>query len=276
MGKETAISWADATVNFWHGCKKVSKGCKFCHMYREKSRFGQKGDIVTRSSKQKFFEALRWQDGKLIFTCDWSDFFIKEADEIMDETGKIVLSHWRKEAWEVIKNTPQHTWIILTKRPERILQCLPPDWGPKGYPNVWLGVSVESQKTAHNRIMELFKVRCAVRVVSAEPLLEKIDLTPYLKVQLGPKEWVYPIHWVIAGGESGNNEGEFKYRPCRAEWLHDIVKQCKAQEVPVFIKQLGTSISKQMELKDRHGADLSEPAFPGYLKLQEFPKILQI
>jgi protein gp37 len=124
--------------------------------------------------------------------------------------------------------------------------------------------------------MELFKVKCKVRIVSLEPLLEKVDITPYLHLQIAPNEWVYPIHWVITGGESGNDIGNYRYRPCRIEWLHEVVKACKAKDVPVFVKQLGTSASKQLALKQRHGDDITEQGFPMYLKYQEFPSIVDI
>lgn len=281
MGKETAISWADTTVNFWQGCLKVSKECKFCYMYRDKQRYGQKGNDIHRSAKATFRAALKYKEPRLIFTCSWSDFFISNADEKLDKNGNVI-SHWRKDAWEIIKATPQHTWMILTKRPERIPQCLPDDWG-KGYPNVWIGVSVGTQKAADFRIPKLFDFKCAVRFLSMEPLLEKVDISAYLKVNIAPqgqpKEWVYPIDWVIIGGESGNESGDYTYRPCRMEWIHEIVKQCrniellgKDNEIPVHVKQLGTSIAKQIQLKDRHGTDHDEAAFPNYLKFKQMPK----
>lgn len=263
MGDNTKIEWADATINFWHGCDKVSAGCKFCYMYRDKSRYGQDGKNLQRSKNETFFRALKWKEPRKIFTCSWSDFFIKGADE------------WRAEAWKVIKDTPQHTWLILTKRPERIAQCLPPDWG-KGYPNVWLGVSVENQKTADFRIMKLFENFAKIRFLSVEPILGPIDLSKYLAVQIpGDKKIYYPIHWVILGGESGNETGEFKYRPAKLEWFRDILKQCKDKEVSIFVKQLGNSLAKQLELKDRTGANLAEEKFPHYLKIQEFPAIVE-
>lgn len=262
MGDNTKIEWADATINFWHGCKKVSAGCKYCYMYRDKQRYGQDGSLVVRSKNDTFFRALKWVEPRKIFTCSWSDFFIKEADE------------WREEAWEVIRKTPQHTWLILTKRPDRILQCLPKDWG-KGYPNVWLGVSVENQKSANYRIPKLFEVPCAIRFLSVEPLIGPVDLKPFLAVTFPPdKQIYYPIHWVIIGGESGNETGDFKYRPCKVDWMRDITKACKDSETPVFVKQLGNSIAKQLELKDRVGADYTEAAFPPYLKIRSFPAIL--
>ena len=118
------IQWTDNTVNFWSGCQKVSEGCKFCYMYRLKDQNGQSGSVVRRSSDAKFYEALYWKEPTMIFTCSMSDFFIEEADE------------WREDAWDVIRRTPQHKWQILTKRPERIKECLPADWG-EGWDNVW-------------------------------------------------------------------------------------------------------------------------------------------
>ena len=264
MAEETHIEWADATVNFWHGCQKVSKGCKFCYMYRDKARYGLDGAQVQLAKKETFYKALKWVEPKKIFTCSWSDFFIKAADQ------------WRAEAWKVIKDTPQHTWIILTKRPERIPQCLPADWG-KGYENVWLGVSVEDQKTADFRIMKLFEVPTKVRFLSVEPLLAKVDLKKYLSVQFeGEKKVYYPIHWVIVGGESGNDTGDYIFRPCKTDWIQTVVKQCKEKDVPVFVKQLGVTIAKQIGLKDRVGSKFDEPKFPPYLKERSFPKILEI
>jgi len=115
--KQTNIQWTDSTVNFWTGCKKVSEGCKYCYMYRIKDRQGKIGSFVKRVSDYSFYEPLSWEEPMLIFTCSMSDFFIEEADP------------WRKDAWDVIRKTPQHKWQILTKRPERIKDCLPDDWG---------------------------------------------------------------------------------------------------------------------------------------------------
>jgi len=81
MGKESAIQWTDATVNFWTGCKKVSPGCKFCYMYRDKERYGLDPSAVVRTADKTFYSALKWKEPKRIFTCSWSDFFIEEADQ---------------------------------------------------------------------------------------------------------------------------------------------------------------------------------------------------
>ena len=78
--KDSKIQWTDDTVNFWHGCKKVSDGCKFCYMYRDKERYGQDATTILRSGDNIFYQALKWKEGRKIFTCSWSDFFIAEAD----------------------------------------------------------------------------------------------------------------------------------------------------------------------------------------------------
>lgn len=247
MGVESKISWTQNTWNPWHGCIKVSEGCKFCYMYRDKERYKADPTIVLRS-KGKFNDPLRWKEPKLIFTCSWSDFFIKDADA------------WRDEAWKIIKATPQHTYQILTKRPERIAQCLPADWG-KGYPNVWLGVSVENQKNA-SRISTLVKNHAAINFVSFEPLLEEIDLRKVSDLHL--------IDWAIIGGESGNDTGKYRYRKCEMPWIRTLIIDLEMKKIKVFVKQLGTHLAKELNLKDRAGADMSE--WEKTIQIQEFPK----
>ncbi len=239
MGEISKIQWTDATWNPWHGCKKVSDGCKYCYMYRDKERYGQDPTNVLRS-KGNFLIPLKWNEPRLIFTCSWSDFFIKEADA------------WRKEAWAIIKATPQHTYQILTKRPERIKQCLPSDWG-NGYPNVWLGISAENQEQYDRRYVEIIPIPAVLKFISLEPLLDRIKLCGYNHQWDG---WNQIIDWVIIGGESGNKVGKYKYRACQLDWFHDILDQCVLTKV--FVKQLGTYIAEQLQLKDRHGGDISE------------------
>lgn len=141
MGVNSQISWCDHTVNFWTGCKKVSDGCKFCYMYRDKERYGKEPSEVVKVRQQTINRVLKQaKSGDKIFTCSWSDFFIEEADE------------WREWAWDIIRSRPDLHWQILTKRPERIEECLPKDWGENGWDNVWLGASVENQKVAQERL----------------------------------------------------------------------------------------------------------------------------
>ena len=245
MGKQTSIGWTDSTHNFWTGCHKVSVGCKFCYAERIIQQFGISKFKDVKKSKL-FTAPLKWTEPRLIFTCSMSDFFIEEADK------------WREEAWEVIRKTPRHIYQILTKRPERIERCLPKDWRTSGYPNVWLGVSVESQNNM-KRLPMLEKIPCAFKFVSFEPLLEKLQYHSY-------ENW---LDWVIVGGESGTNGN---YRPCELEWIELIVNDCNVNGVPCFVKQLGTHLAKSLRLRDWKGADVKE--FPEQLRVQEFPKLI--
>lgn len=240
MGETTGISWSDGTWNPWYGCEKISPGCKFCYMYRDMERYGRDPFTVQRS-KTTFRDPLKWKEPRLVFTCSWSDFFIEAADG------------WRDEAWEIIRQTP-HTYQILTKRPELIAERLPKDWGA-GYENVWLGVSAENQECANRRIPALLNVPARIRWVSAEPLLEGIDFWEH-----GPEvsfSWlngfggcdpaIPGIDWVVAGGESGSD------RVCEVSWITNIVDQCRAAKVPVFVKQdSGARAGKQGRIPDSY------------------------
>jgi protein gp37 len=245
--QSTKIQWTDATWNPWHGCIKVSEGCKNCYMYRDKARWNQDPKDVVKSRAQNFDSPLKWKEPKLIFTCSWSDFFIEEADE------------WRDEAWKIIRETPNHTYQILTKRPERLHQCLPDDWN-SGYENVWLGVSAENQQMYDRRVPILLGTPAKTRFISIEPLLDAIALSKNIA----------GIDWVIIGGESGNLSGKFPYRTCKTSWINGIILDCKKSDVPVFVKQLGTGMAMGYSLKDRNGGKLEE--WPESFRVREFPK----
>lgn len=206
MGTVSAIEWTEATWNPWHGCKKVSPGCAHCYMYREKRRYGQDPEVITRS-KTTFDTPLKWPEARVVFTCSWSDFFIQEADS------------WREQAWEIIRATPRHTYQILTKRPERVVDNLPPNWPLE---NVWLGVSVENPRF-YRRIETLQKIPAALRFLSLEPLLAPMPSLP-----------LSGVSWVIVGGESGPGS-----RPMKAEWVREIREQCLERGVAFFFKQWG-------------------------------------
>ena len=229
MSQSTGIEWTQATWNPWRGCTKVSPGCAHCYMFREQKRYGRDPAVITRS-KTTFDDPLRWPTGRLIFTCSWSDWFHEAADD------------WRDDAWDIIRRTPQHTYQILTKRPERIAQHLPRDWGT-GYPNVWLGVSVENQRHAY-RAAALACIPAHVRFVSAEPLLGPVSLDSWMRdpetgIEVIP---LYGLHWVIVGGESGPVR-----RAMDLKWARSLRDQCVGYSVPFFLKQLGG-------WPDKHGA----------------------
>ena len=230
MGKTTSIAWTDKTWNPWQGCHKVSAGCANCYMHREKKRYGQDPGTVVRSKPPTFNAPKKWADPALVFTCSWSDFFIAEADP------------WRDEAWEIIRATPHLTYQILTKRPERIARCLPAGWGD-GWPNVWIGVSVEDQAAADERIPHLLAAVGAHKFLSVEPLLGPVNLETAFAVcdrdgeSLGPRcnrDGSPAIGWCIVGGEGGPGA-----RPCDVAWIRSLLAQCREAGTAAFVKQLG-------------------------------------
>jgi protein gp37 len=205
---------------------------------------------------------LKLKEPSKIFTCSLTDFFLADLDG------------FRNEAWDIIRRCPQHTFQILTKRPENIADRLPDDWGD-GWPNVWLGTSVGSQDSIE-RIAQLVNVHApnSAFFLSLEPLHGPIDLYKAIMTVREMEFNVMPaIDWVIVGGESGHDTGKYRYRPCELKWIEDIVSFCKREGIAVFVKQLGTHLSKEMKLSDRHGGDINE--FPEHLQIREFPVFAQ-
>ena len=245
MGLNSGIEWTDHTWNPWQGCHPVSIGCKNCYMFREKKRWGQDPSTVVRSSKRTFNMPLRLpKEPAKVFTCSWSDFFIEEADK------------WRRDAWKIIANTPYLTYLILTKRAERMNwiireledeQCSNFD---SLFSNVALGITAENQDTFDKRIEWLIRTKSAMKFVSAEPMLGQIDmeLTDGVFYDAGiPVPWQRlgkgrGINWVICGGETGPRAREMK-----TEWARDLYRQCKAAGVPFFFKKPGDAFKGNVE-----------------------------
>jgi|SRR5208282_638687 len=218
MGEKTGIEWTGSTWNPWRGCHKVSAGCKFCYAETLDRRFGFDFNTVRRAAPATFNAPLRWKEPRRVFSCSMSDFFIEEADP------------WRAEAWDIIRRCPQHTFQLLTKRPERISGHLPEDWGPSGWPNVWLGTTGETHDLAFQRGMYLGQVPARVHFLSAEPWLEEkvINAVEYFYTVLNFYEWV------IVGGESGAH-----CRPMNLKTAAALIEGCRQAQVPVLVKQLG-------------------------------------
>lgn len=205
MGKQTNIQWCTATWNPWYGCHRVSPGCAYCYADREMSRYGRNFDWVTRASDPTFYSPLRWKEPQLIFTCSWSDFFIEEADG------------WRDKAWEVIADTPQHIYLVLTKRIDRPSEDLVPweaDARRDVFPNLCLMTTVENQRQADERIPQLLEIPARWHAVSVEPLLGPMSLSCLglgwrVPQKLPPGQGLWKagsmkgVDWVIVGGESG-------------------------------------------------------------------------
>jgi protein gp37 len=191
-------------------------------MFRDQEKYGRDPSVIRRTSDKTFYAPLHLKAPHIIFTCSWSDFFIEEADA------------WREDVWEVIRRTPQHLYQVLTKRPERILECLPPDWG-NGWPNVWLGVTTENQTMANKRVPLFLEVPAALRWIVAEPLLGPLNLRGYFQQAhsfLTTTGNVAGIGWVVTGAESGPGA-----RSMDEEWVRSLRDQCLEAKVPFCYKQ---------------------------------------
>lgn len=267
MAKNSQIQWTDHTWNIAVGCTKVDADCKFCYMYRDSLNDSRYDPKVVRKTKQVFKLPLTiketrsqvWGGAPLVFTSSLTDVFHPECDA------------FREEMWEIIRRCPHLTFQLLTKRPERIADHLPADWGD-GWDNVWLGTSVGSP-AGFGRIGHLTnsKVKAKVKFLSLEPLHQPITLTWHKGSQFQPRASALDgIDWVIVGGESGNENGKSRYRPCEFDWLEKIVEDCKEAGVPVFVKQLGTYLAKRHGLGDRHGSLIEH--WPPGLQVREFPR----
>lgn len=241
MGKESGIEYVDASIGFWRGCHKVSDGCTFCYAERDMTRFGLDHGTVVRAKDATFYAPLKWKEPKRILVCPWSDFFIEEADP------------WRKEAFVLMCALENHTFIIPTKRTERMRDCLAEAfelglWKRIKPKNIWLLASIENQEAADKRLPELLALRnyydWPVLGASIEPMLEAIDIRDALNgyperegSPENPGPWYQtcsPLDWVICGGESGPNARPM--HPMRAVSLRD---QCVEAGVPFFFKQWG-------------------------------------
>lgn len=241
MGKNSEISWTDHTWNPWQGCEKVSAGCKNCYMFRDKKRYGQDGSHIHCSADATFFKPLTWKEPAKVFTCSWSDFFIKEADP------------WRDKAWDIIRQTPHLTYQILTKRPENIEGRLPEDW--LHFDNVWLGVTAEDNNLAFERVKSLFYIPCKTRFISVEPMLGPIDLENVITGINFFFQMEGRIDWVICGGESGAG-----FREMQTYWAEELKDACDLMRIPFFMKQMSGFNPKKIPI-------------PEHVNVKEFPRI---
>lgn len=243
MGYQTTIEWTDHTFNPWWGCTKVSDGCKFCYASTMSKRYGHDVWGVNRPrrllSDNHWRTPIKWNtDAKeagrrdRVFCASMADVFEEQAPE-----GQL------SRLWELIRLTPYLDWQLLTKRPHRIEESLPRDWG-QGYQNVWLGTSVEDHRVLH-RIDQLVRVPASVHFLSLEPLIGPLPNLPLKNIE-----------WVIVGGESGAGA-----RPIMEEWVIDIKSQCEVNNIPFFFKQWGGVHKKKngRELQGKCYNDVPQP-----------------
>lgn len=266
MAHETKIEWTNtylkkpvlwkqalttvipgATFNPWWGCMKVSPACTHCYAeHLSDVRFGNRC-WGPNSNRKKFGqkhwnEPLRWNKEceklgikRKVFCASMADVFEYHPDVVEE----------RKRLWDLIEKTQNLCWLLLTKRPENIIDMVPDWWLNVGAPkNIWFGTTVENQQYAEERIVELMKAKYylaagnkhkPIAFLSMEPLLGPVSLTTWLGV----------IDWVIVGGESGD-----KARPSNPDWISDIRDQCREYKVPFFFKQWGEWVAYSCHKED--------------------------
>jgi protein gp37 len=228
MAKNSHIEWTNHTFNPWWGCHKVSPACDNCYAEVWAKRVGQ--TVWGHEAPRRFFgeahwlEPLRWNQQALtartrarVFCASMADVFERRAS----------LNKERERLWNLIDQTPNLDWLLLTKRPQNVLSMTP--WGDAWPHNVWIGTSVENQKLAELRLPFLLALPAAVRFLSCEPLLGPLDLRSWFN-----RRPLNPIDWVIAGGESGPQS-----RPMHPDWALALLNQCQRAKVPFHFKQWG-------------------------------------
>ncbi|WP_029903049.1 DUF5131 family protein [Prevotella sp. 10(H)] len=214
--------------NPWHGCHKISAGCLNCYMYRGDARRGVDSSIVKQTKnfdvpvRKKRNGEYKIKPGNEVFTCFTSDFLHADADE------------WRPEAWQMIRERSDLKFLMITKRIDRLHVGLPEDWGD-GYDNVTICCTVENQDRADYRLPIYKAAPIKHKIIICEPLLERIDLTPY---DIG--SWVEHI---TAGGESGPEA-----RICNFDWIMEIRQICVDNDISFWFKQTGARFVKEGKL----------------------------
>lgn len=241
MAKNSNISWTHATFNPWWGCEKISPGCKNCYAATFAKRTGNDcwGSSPRRLFGDKHWaEPLAWNtaavaagERRRVFCASMADVF-----EGLPEMDVHLL-----RLLDLIQDTPQLDWLLLTKRPEKIKPIMErvsngtfgDIWNFADHmPNVWLGTTVENQDYADIRIPQLLEIPAAVRFLSVEPMLGPVDLRFTNGLVHGEDAADYLLEWIICGGESGAER-----RPFQIEWAEDLARQCHAASVPFFMKQ---------------------------------------
>lgn len=229
MAQSSSIEWTESTWNPVAGCTPVSPGCLNCYAARMALRLQHMpngtGDKYRGTAKRArdgrpvFSGHVTLDEGSLDIPRKWRLPRIIFVNSMSDLFHDAVPLEFIKRVFDVMIECPQHTFQVLTKRPERTLELgdeLP--WAP----NIWMGTSVETSDY-YKRIRLLQQVPAAVRFLSCEPLLGPLKRMP-----------LKGIHWVIVGGESGPGA-----RPMDAAWVHEIKDQCLVKDVPFFFKQWG-------------------------------------
>ncbi len=214
--------------NLWHGCHKLSAGCQYCYVYRGDAKRNVDSSIVVQTKnfdlpvRKKRNGEYKVASETLVYTCFTSDFFVEDADE------------WRAEAWEMMRQRSDLHFLMITKRIDRVMNCLPENWG-EGYDNVTICCTVENQSCADYRLPIYRVLPIKHKIIICEPLLERIDLSSY---HIG--EW---IEQVVAGGELG-----YEARSCNFDWVMELHDICVENNVSFWFKQTGSKFIKEGKL----------------------------
>jgi len=224
----TAIEWADKVWNPVIGCAPISEGCARCYArpfarrlagagvqgYERVKEWDGRAELVAK----RLDEPGRWRKPAAIFVCSMADLF-----------GDGVLHVWRDHVWRVMAAAERHRFLVLTKRPGSMRKYLE---NRDPLPNVWLGVSVENQARADERIPVLLTVPAAGHFVSYEPALGAVDFRPWLPGPMAATFGGGRLGWLIAGAETGQ-----KARRADPDWFHDARRVCDRAGVPFFFKK---------------------------------------
>lgn len=211
------------TWNPWHGCHKLSAGCRNCYVYRRDAQFDKDSSVVSKTGdfnlpvKRNRTMEYKLSGVETVYTCLTSDFFLEDADE------------WRVEAWQMIRERSDLFFLIITKRIDRFHVNLPSDWG-SGYDNVAVCCTAENQDRADYRLPIFLREPIKHKSIICEPILQPINLLPYLN---------QTIEQVVVGGESGDNA-----RLCSYDWVLDIRRQCLEKGISFHFKQTGANFEK--------------------------------
>lgn len=296
MGK-TSISWAHESLNTVRGCEKEDRGCRNCYA------LGQawlKHNTYYKGTVKKTAGGLNWTGKVFTVPGKLDEYMTKRkkplgvfANSMADLFHRKVDFNFIAALFGSFSLSPQHTFLTLTKRPERMIEffnwveqergVFPPDyfcrerlfeiredlWPESRWegtikewplPNVWIGISAEGQATYNQRVPLLFEVPAAIRWVSAEPLLG-----PVVTDQIPQKP-----DWIVIGGESGVGDAP---RVCDLAWIRSLVQECHQRDIAAFVKQLGkfpVEDGQRIELPEKKkGAELAE--WPDDLQVQEYP-----
>lgn len=294
MAAVSGIAWTKSTFNSWIGCTKVGPGCDNCYAESlDTTRFsktlggGTREIPVThwgvgapryRTSIQNWNQPLKWNRqapesefaGRKGF---WPVFCASLADVFDNEVDPV----WRQDLFKLIAQTPNLTWMLLTKRIGMVMPMLPELWISCGIPdNVWIGATIVNQFEADRDLPKLLSIQASKLWVSYEPALGPVDWTPYLRYSL--KDVPRGIDWCIVGGDA-KQPGCGDPREFVLKWGRDSVRQFQAADTAVFLKQLGSNpydlhefngqFNVPMLLKDKSGSDPAE--WPEDLRVREFP-----